>query len=99
MISREEVKYRLGREALLMSDVSQNTILDGDSTLNIIEDLFDSFEAELKERDSRTCESCKYSTLTALGAWLECDITDIRELLSAVQETGIKCNKWEKKDD
>ena len=62
--------------------------------------MFDVWNSILKfTSKSRTCESCKYGTLTTLGTWLECDITDIRELLSVVQETGIKCNKWSKKDD
>jgi hypothetical protein len=53
-MTREGSKILLARDALMMGEASGRTILDGDATLHIIDQIYDDFE-------SRTCESCKYS--------------------------------------
>ena len=61
-MTREGSKILLARDALMMGEASGRTILDGDATLHIIDQIYDYFE-------SRTCESCTHcdkSTLTEL---------------------------------
>ena len=52
MKSREDVKAELARTALLTFEYNGTSTLDGDAVLKIIDELFDDFEKEIKDRNN-----------------------------------------------
>ena len=104
-MTRESSKILLARDALLMGEASGRTILDGDATLAVIDEIYDDFEetlkesefhlqlalAQLSEYNSRTCGSCMYDD--------DCDIKwKIVENARKPQEPKW-CSLWEAKYD
>jgi hypothetical protein len=85
MMTRESSKILLAREALLMGEASGRTMLDGDATLAVIDEIYDDFE-------SRTCESCRYAIKRGFMDKI-CD-NESGIAYDVVVKTTDGCNKW-----
>ena len=104
-MTRNEAIRLLAREALLMFEHDGSSTLDGDTTLHIINQIFDYFGEQLQDKDDeiellkhRIEEAMKHKTCSSCYWWNDfyTQCNDHDNALAGVN--GYGCNRYETKD-
>ena len=78
----DEAKTKLGRKALVMLEASGSSLLDGDNTLVLLEEIYEEFKLELQKEyargfnDRHTCRDLEYEVCSTCKHWVneECKL-------------------------